>query len=373
MSDRCRPLAVVCLAGAGLLLVSSCRPSRYYLLEPSAFGQLSQEQRWEQERVESCESECSKFWRVNWWRRWWKGYTTGECRSACREWSARRLRGRARRANFILSDSVVVAYGDAVKVTLRQRLNTARWAREGAGFAQIILSATSAMVTGTAAPGRAAAEAATVLSGTSSIIPEVSSVIGAKERAEVYAQAIKDIETAEAKYVNASAASEAGVISRTKLTPAAADYYQSVVASVHVVEARLAAQLPSDEDLRKAKGEFDRLEVNPTSLTLAASGQKATIQVLHGGPISTATSSDDTIAAVKIDTGNMSATVTGGANATRSASVVLTNGRGGTANVAINSTTTTSTSTSTTSTSVGATTTTLNPALPEGGADASEF
>ncbi len=158
------------------------------------------------------------------------------------------------KVDILVGDADVVIFANAIKKTLRERYNNARVARSAGGFIQVVTAAVSSLLTGTS--GGSAIGAATILSGTSAIIPEVSQVIGAKERAEAYADGIKSIENAEARYLKASAeGNKKGKISGKELTPEGAALYKSVLAAVHIVEKRLVGQLPTMKDIEEANGE----------------------------------------------------------------------------------------------------------------------
>jgi len=224
-----------------------------------------------------------------------------------------------------VSDAQVVVYADTVKNTLRERMNNARIARTVGGFVQVVTAAVSAMLTGTA--GGSVVGAATILSGTSAIIPEVSEIIGAKERAEAFGDGVKAIEIAEAHYLQRVAKMKGGgQISNDKLTPPGAALYESVVASVHLVEARLIGQLPRVEDLQKATSDFSKMDLMPSVVTLKAN-DKTTIKVSHGGPATAVASDNDMIATVETSDSGYAATIT----AKRAGDAVITfaNGRGG--------------------------------------------
>lgn len=196
-----------------------------------------------------------------------------------------------------ITDYDIVTFTKEVKTVLRERYNNARLARTGGGAIQVLTSGISAFLMGI--NGGSAVTAATILSGTSSIIPELSNVVEAKDRAEAYADGLKSVEIAEGVYVKSIADGGEGKISAAELTPAAATLYDTVLAAIHVVEARLSALLPSTDELRKARSEFERIEVVPAVVSLK-SGETATPRVVRGGPV-TAASANDNIAKVTAD------------------------------------------------------------------------
>jgi len=160
-------------------------------------------------------------------------------------------------ADLPISDVDVVRIANDIKTVLRERFNNARFARSSSGLIQVVTAAVSSLLTGTS--GGSAIGAATILSGTSAIIPEVSQVIGAKERAEAYSDGIKTIEKAEARYLDAVSqrlvADKRGKISGKELTPEGAKLWNSVRAARNIVRQRLAGQLPSLKEIMEADGE----------------------------------------------------------------------------------------------------------------------
>ena len=231
-----------------------------------------------------------------------------------------------------LTDADVVGYADAVKTMLRDRMNRARLARSGGGVLQVLTAAVSAMVMGLS--GGSAAGASTVLSGTSAVIPEVSDVIGAKERAELYSDGVRMVENAQALYVKAVAETEEGKISRAKLTLAGATLYETVVAAIHVVEGGLTGLLPTVEQLQKARSNVNKIELIPTTVSLDP-GQTTTVQVSQGGPATTAASDNDAIASAQLISNGSAAQITAGAVPAGKATITFTNAGGGSRTVTV--------------------------------------
>lgn len=227
------------------------------------------------------------------------------------------------------TDAKIVECKEIVRSVLRERFNNARLARTTGGTLQVLTSAVSAMLTGI--NGASAVTAATVLSGTSSIMPELSNVIEAKDRAEVYSEGLKAIENGEARYLKAVANKFGGKIDDQKVTSDGAELYDTVFAAVHVVEARLAALLPSVDELQKLRAVSETIEIAPAivSLTPGPPSPTAKIQVIHGGPVGTASSDKAAVASVKLLPGEMVAEIEAGKVEYGSAIITLTNSRGG--------------------------------------------
>lgn len=206
------------------------------------------------------------------------------------------------------TDLSVLECTGAVKDTLRRRMTNARWARTGGSVIQVVTAAVSAMLTGTTGSG--AIEVATILSGTSAIIPDVSEIIGARQRAEAYSEGVKWIEEAEARYCQQIAELQDGQVNDQKLTPAGAALYASLVGALHLVEARLTGQLPTVEDLRKAKP----LPLNlsgKTATRIKTSGEPTRVQMTTGGPAVSAMSSDLSVARVALEESGMAVDIIG--------------------------------------------------------------
>ncbi len=223
------------------------------------------------------------------------------------------------------SDGKVVKCAEHVKGILRERFNNARLARTGGGALQVLTAAVSSMLTGI--NGASALVAATILSGTSSIMPELSNVIEAKDRAEVYSEGLKALEDGEARFLKAVAQKSGGKIDEAKMTTDGAELYDTILAAVHVVEARLAALLPSVEELQKLRAVSESVEVAPAVVSLKP-GTSTNVQVTHGGPASTA-STDSALASADLQPGFMVVKITAGEKNHGVATITLTNGRGG--------------------------------------------
>lgn len=231
-----------------------------------------------------------------------------------------------------ITDQKVVQCTGAVKSILRERFNNARLARTAGGAIQVLTSAVSAMLTGI--NGASAVTAATILSGTSSIMPELSNVIEAKDRAEVYSEGLKAIESGEARYLKAVANKFGGKVDDQKVTPDGAELYDTVFAAVHVVEARLAALLPSVEELQKLRAVSENIEIAPAIVSLKPGGD-AKVQVTHGGPANTASSDNSAVASVKLLPGDMVAEIKAEQVNYGWAIIALTNSRGGKGTVTV--------------------------------------
>lgn len=227
------------------------------------------------------------------------------------------------------TDYKIVQCASAVESILRERYNNARLARTGGGVLQVATAAVASLLTGMAGGG--AVGVATVLSGTSAIMPELSNIVEAKDRAEAYNDGVRAIGSAAAVYFKAIAAGE-GKVSTERLTPPGAALRESLVTAIHLVEQRLAAQLPTVEDLQKARGEFARMEVIPTTVTLDPN-QTTTVQVSYGGPATGAASDNDKIASVKL-INTHTAEITAVAQVGK-ATITFSNSRGGAAVVTV--------------------------------------
>lgn len=142
-----------------------------------------------------------------------------------------------------LSDIHALNFASSVASILRSKYTGARITREVSSTAQI----------GLAAFGGAGASAFSL--GTSTIaalglgsagIPELQRIFGAKDRAQVYQDAVRLIEEAQIEYLALNQRPT------TTLTQNGVTLYQRVTASLHVVEKTLAGNLPSVEDMQKA-------------------------------------------------------------------------------------------------------------------------
>ena len=147
------------------------------------------------------------------------------------------------------SDMAVLCYTNALVLMLRKRFNVARIARTLSGVGAVLTAASAAALTAAGGPGTAVLALAT----TSAIIPELASIIDARERAKAYEEGLGLIGDAYSHYLQSIAQSHKGKISDNELTPAGARLFSAVNASLHVVESLLAAQLPTVEILQRAR------------------------------------------------------------------------------------------------------------------------
>lgn len=169
----------------------------------------------------------------------------------------------------LISDLQIVQCASRVEEGLRQRYNNSRLARTEGGIIQVLTAGVSSMLTGIA--GANGLTAGTILSGISAMMPEVSNVIEAKDRAEAYSDGMKSIGTAFSVYRTSIAESHEGTVDSTKITPAGATLYTTLRSAISVVESRLAGLLPTTKELMQARSElerFERVEVIPSELSL---------------------------------------------------------------------------------------------------------
>ncbi len=236
-----------------------------------------------------------------------------------------------------VTDQTIIDCKVTVVNMLRDRMNSARLARTGGGFIQVVTAAASAMFTGTT--GASALATSTILSGTSAIIPELSNVFEAKERAEVYSKGVEMIEDAYAQYLEdiTTAKEEPSPPSCSPcrspigetLSPAAAVLYGKIGGALHVVEKGLAGQLPTLEELQKASPA--PLDIATRFITLEENSPPYEIRVTRGGPLISSTSNRPNIAAVEIQEDANTAKITPAAKVTKEeeANILLRNGGGG--------------------------------------------
>lgn len=198
----------------------------------------------------------------------------------------------------LISDLQIVQCASRVEEGLRQRYNNSRLARTEGGIIQVLTAGVSSMLTGIA--GANGLTAGTILSGISAMMPEVSNVIEAKDRAEAYSDGMKSIGTALGVYRQSIAESHDGIMNSGTITPAGATLYTTLRSAVSVVESRLAGLLPTTKELMQARSElerFERIEVIPPELSLLREAT-ANLTVVTGGP-ARAASGNNQIAAVK--------------------------------------------------------------------------
>jgi hypothetical protein len=115
----------------------------------------------------------------------------------------------------------------------------------------VLTAGVSSLVTGLS--GANGVTAGTILSGTSAMMPELSNVVEAKDRAEAYADGMKSIGVALSVYRSTIAEKHDGTVSGAHLTPAGATLYGTMRSAVGVVETRLAGLLPSTKELAQAR------------------------------------------------------------------------------------------------------------------------
>lgn len=144
----------------------------------------------------------------------------------------------------LLTDRLALNYAASVASILRSKYQGARITREASSTAQIILAGLGGA--GASAFGYSPSALAVIGLGGAGI-PELQRIFGAKERAQVYQDAVRLIEEAEVDYLAHNQRP-----SDSDLTQNGVTLFQRVTASLHVVEKTLAGNLPSIEDMQKA-------------------------------------------------------------------------------------------------------------------------
>jgi hypothetical protein len=142
-----------------------------------------------------------------------------------------------------LSDVVALNYASSVVTILRAKYTGARITREVSSTAQLGLAAASAY----GAAFNYSKSTLAVLGLASAGIPELQRLFGAKERAQMYQDAIRLIEEAEIEYLALNQRPSATLLTQNGVT-----LFQRVTASIHLVEKTLAGNLPSATDMQKA-------------------------------------------------------------------------------------------------------------------------
>jgi len=142
-----------------------------------------------------------------------------------------------------LTDVVALNYASSVVTILRAKYTGARITREVSSTAQLGLAAAAAY----GAAFNYSKSTLAVLGLASAGIPELQRLFGAKERAQMYQDAIRLIEEAEIEYLALNQKP-----SGTFLTQNGVTLLQRVTASIHLVEKTLAGNLPSAADMQKA-------------------------------------------------------------------------------------------------------------------------
>jgi hypothetical protein len=231
----------------------------------------------------------------------------------------------------LVSDLHIIKCASRVEAAFRQRYNNARLARTEGGLLQVITAGASSLITGLG--GANGVTAGTILSGISAMMPEVSNVVEAKDRAEAYADGMKSIGTALGVYRKTSVETSDGTINPFRTTAAGATLHVTLRAAINVVEARLAALLPSTDELKKARSEidrFERVEVIPSTLSLPATGTSATLAIVNGSQIRAA-SSNDNVATVSevVNSGGTRFLITATAKPCDWTNITLANSGGG--------------------------------------------
>lgn len=142
-----------------------------------------------------------------------------------------------------LTDVVALNFASSVVTILRAKYTGARITREVSSTLQLGLAAAGAY----GAAFEWSASTLAVLGLGSAGIPELQRLFGAKERAQMYQDAIRLIEEAEIEYLALNQRPSATILTQNGVT-----LLQRVTASVHLVEKTLAGNLPSAADMQKA-------------------------------------------------------------------------------------------------------------------------
>ncbi|MEQ9879260.1 hypothetical protein ABRP92_14840 [Pectobacterium aroidearum] len=231
--------------------------------------------------------------------------------------------------NFQINDRTVYKFSYLVEDTMRKRVDHARKWEEGMSSIQILFAALASVFS--AATG-VHPDVVTTLSGLSALTPDLSNIINAGEKSKAYAQGLDLIESANSTYLQDRAESIKSneiLIPDNILTPEGAALFVSVMSTLKIMRDALLQTIPSQTDLAKATGKYNRLALdtdlveiditkakenahlsnpeNTTLFTLNEEGKKyftRTISVVKGDALKTCVSDSPNIVKVTTCSGN---------------------------------------------------------------------
>ncbi|AFR03669.1 hypothetical protein PEC301653_17370 [Pectobacterium carotovorum subsp. carotovorum] len=232
--------------------------------------------------------------------------------------------------NFKINDQTVYKFSYLVEDTMRKRVDHARKWEEGMSSIQVLFAALASVFS--AATG-VHPDVVTTLSGLSALTPDLSNIINAGEKSKAYAQGLDLIESANSTYLQErveSVKSNKPLIPDDTLTPEGAALFVSVMSTLKIMRDALLQTIPSQTDLAKATGKYNRLtldtnlvEINITKVqgnasllnsestaifTLNDEGKKyfsRTISVVKGDALKTCVSDSPNIVKVTACSGNI--------------------------------------------------------------------
>jgi hypothetical protein len=155
-----------------------------------------------------------------------------------------------------LNDVLALNYSSSVVALLRAKYTGARITREISSTAQLGLAAAAAY----GAAFDYSKSTLAVLGLASAGIPELQRIFGAKERAQIYQDAIRLIEEAQVEYLALNQQPSPHYLTQNGVT-----LLQRVTSSIHVVEKTLAGNLPTVEDMQKATEQMSRSGAKKTA------------------------------------------------------------------------------------------------------------
>lgn len=184
-----------------------------------------------------------------------------------------------------VTDKHVVLFVNNLKCLLRTKASYSRIARYTSATTQV-LSAAAAGVVSVAGGGQTLVAG---LAGGSALMPQFQEIFHARDRAKYYAECVSNIEDAESRYIT-TRASAGNQCPEDRLSVDGARFYQEIVATLKVLENRIADLLPKTSDLEKMAGKWD--EMRELRLTFSEI-QLETNQTARVGIVGTSDDIDD--------------------------------------------------------------------------------
>ncbi|MCU1797617.1 hypothetical protein CUU45_10080 [Pectobacterium polaris] len=195
--------------------------------------------------------------------------------------------------NFKITDQTVYKFSYLIEDTMRKRVDNARKWDEGMSSIQVIFAALASVFS--AATG-VHPDVVTTLSGLSALTPDLSNIINAGEKSKAYAQGLDLIESANATYIQGRVESVKGgqlLIPSDTLTPEGAALFVSVMSTLKIMRDALLQTIPSQTDLAKATGKYNRLALNTNLVEIDITGAKNNAHLSNSGSTTLFTLNDE--------------------------------------------------------------------------------
>lgn len=162
-----------------------------------------------------------------------------------------------------LTDARAACFAARLVAEYRARESVARNGRQASATSQVLLAAASAAAN-FAAPGSGfAVDAAYSLSASSALVPQVDGILGLREKADIYTDALTQTQDGEVAFMACVTQQTGGQVADDRLTACGSTLYRVAIGSAELAEKRRTGQLYAIPDLLRAAGQLPATAATP--------------------------------------------------------------------------------------------------------------